>query len=125
MKHSPDPEPYTFQYGGSTYRFSIVGGLYRFEQQLPRDRWYLIEPSHDTTAAMVGMAAVIEQNLSLRAALEDFRGELVVNKHRFDVMMQYELSASMRAMCADAFQDIEQTLNDHPALSPSTEEVPK
>lgn len=33
-----------WEYAGSNYRLSIVGGLMRLEQQLRGDRWYLVEP---------------------------------------------------------------------------------
>jgi hypothetical protein len=42
----------SWEYAGSTYRLSLVGGLMRFEQEV-RGGWYLIEPDHDTTAMMV------------------------------------------------------------------------
>lgn len=47
-----DDPVFEWDYAGSRYRLSIVGGLTRFEQEL-RGEWYLIEPSHDTTAMMV------------------------------------------------------------------------
>lgn len=48
-----DEPVFTWSYAGSTYRLSLVAGLMRFEQQLHGDRWYLIEPNHDTTAMLI------------------------------------------------------------------------
>jgi hypothetical protein len=47
-----DVPVHCWEYAGSSYRLSVVGGLTRFEQEV-RGGWYLIEPGHDTTAMMV------------------------------------------------------------------------
>ena len=42
-----------WQYAGSNYRLSVVGGLLRFEQELRTGTWYLVQPDHDTNAMLV------------------------------------------------------------------------
>ena len=42
-----------WQYAGSNYRLSVVGGLLRFEQELRAGTWYLVQPDHDTNAMLV------------------------------------------------------------------------
>jgi|GEM_PF-3763393 len=52
---------FDWQYAGSNYRLSVVGGLVRMEEQLRDGGWYLIEPSHETAALMVCAEALVSR----------------------------------------------------------------
>ena len=48
-----DDPVFDWEYAGSRYRLSIVGGLVRYEQEVRGGHWCLIEPNHDTTSMMI------------------------------------------------------------------------
>ena len=64
-----------WQYAGSNYRLSIVGGLMRMEQQLRGGGWYLVEPSHDTTAMMICAEQLVKRLQRAETAILHLKGE--------------------------------------------------
>jgi len=52
---------FDWEYAGSQYRLSIVGGLLRMEEQLRDGAWYLIEPSIETAAMMACAEQLVER----------------------------------------------------------------
>jgi hypothetical protein len=70
-----DEPVFNWHYAGSNYRLSIVGGLLRFEQQLRGGGWYLIEPSHDTTAVMICAQQLAKRLARAEVAILHLKGE--------------------------------------------------
>jgi hypothetical protein len=70
-----DEPVFNWEYAGSNYRLSIVGGLVRLEQQLRGDRWYLIEPGHDTTSMMVCAQQLVDRLRRAELAILHLKGE--------------------------------------------------
>jgi hypothetical protein len=69
-----DEPVFNWQYAGSNYRLSFVGGLIRLEQQI-RDGWYLVEPGHDTTAMMVCAQQLVKRLQRAEVAILHLKGE--------------------------------------------------
>lgn len=70
-----DEPVFHWEYAGSHYRLSIVGGLVRLEQQLRGDRWYLVEPNHDTTSMMVCAQQLVDRLRQAELAIARLKGQ--------------------------------------------------
>ena len=72
--HGTDDPVFDWEYAGSHYRISNVGGLMRFEQEVRGGSWYLIEPNHDTTSMMICAKQLADLLLHANATIRRLTG---------------------------------------------------